>query len=83
MTRIRGGTAQKLRTEFFEEGKRLDADPATRELANCWLCGGRVDYVAAPGSTDDSHHLDHLPPGVALSRAAARPRQPEAQPHEL
>lgn len=49
----------KLREEFFVEGKRLDADPATRDEALCWLCRGRIDYVAQAGSTPDSHNLDH------------------------
>ena len=52
----------KLRDEFFAEGQRLDADPDTRELANCWLCLERIDYLADPGSTPDSHHLDHFHP---------------------
>ncbi|WP_439593903.1 hypothetical protein [Microbacterium sp.] len=48
----------KLRDEFFEEGKRLDAagDPA----ANCWLCKQRIDYEAGQGTTPDSHTLDHF-----------------------
>jgi hypothetical protein len=47
----------ELRDAFFEEGKLLDAagDPE----ANCWLCGERIDYVAAPNTTPDSHNLDH------------------------
>ena len=53
----------KLRDEFFEEGKRLDADPATRHLADCSLCppgpGARIDYTAKPGTTPDSHTLEH------------------------
>lgn len=53
---------QKLRAEFFAEGKRLDADPATRPASVCWLCGQRVDYDADPGSSDDSHELDHYYP---------------------
>lgn len=56
----------KLRAEFFAEGARLDADPDTRALADCWLCppgeGARIDYVAAPSSTPDSHNLDHFYP---------------------
>ena len=50
---------KKLRGEFFREGQRLDADPATRHLADCWLCGQRIDYLAAPHTTPDSHNLDH------------------------
>ena len=42
---------RELRTAFFEEGKRLDADPATRAQADCWICGQRIDYDAAPCST--------------------------------
>ena len=53
---------KKLRAAFFAEGKRLDADPATRHLANCWLCGHRIDYLAEPSSTPDSHNLDHFKP---------------------
>ncbi len=49
----------KLRDEFFAEGARLDADPDTRELASCWLCTDRIDYIASPGTTPDSHTLDH------------------------
>ncbi|WP_220490856.1 hypothetical protein [Tessaracoccus sp. MC1627] len=53
---------KKLRAEFFEQGRRLDADPATRHLANCWLCKQRIDYVADPSTTPDSHNLDHYTP---------------------
>lgn len=51
---------QKFKTEFYEEGKALDADPDTRHLANCWLCGQRVNYAVEPNSTEDSHNLDHF-----------------------
>ena len=50
----------KLRTEFYEEGRRLDADPATRHLANCTGCKQRIDYTAKPGTTPDSHTLEHV-----------------------
>lgn len=53
---------QRQRTEFFDEGKRLDANPETRNLAGCWLCGLRIDYTQAPGTTTDSHTLDHYYP---------------------
>ena len=53
----------KLRTEFFEDGKRLDADPDTRSQADCWLCppgdAARIDYSVPAGTTPDSHNLDH------------------------
>lgn len=49
----------KLRDEFYEAGKRLDADPATRDQSVCWICKNRIDYDAAPGTTPDSHTLDH------------------------
>lgn len=52
----------QLRERFFAEGKRLDADPVTREQAVCWICSQRIDYDAAPGTTDDSHELDHRVP---------------------
>lgn len=53
---------KRLRDDFFEEGKRLDADPETRHLADCWLCKQRIDYTVAPGTTSDSHNLDHYHP---------------------
>lgn len=51
---------QLLKDEFFAEGVRLDAagDPA----ADCWLCGQRIAYDVPPGSTGDSHNLDHYYP---------------------
>lgn len=47
----------QLRTDFFDEGRRLDevGDPA----ANRHICRGRIDYDAKRGSNPDSHHLDH------------------------
>lgn len=53
---------KKLRAAFFADGKRLDADPETRDQANCWLCKQRIDYIAAPHTTPDSHNLDHYHP---------------------
>lgn len=53
---------KKLRDEFFEEGRRLDADPETRHLAGCWICKQRIDYDAGQGTTPDSHTLDHRIP---------------------
>lgn len=52
----------KLRTEFYEEGKRLDADPATRHLSVCTYptCGQRIDYSVPPATTPDSHTLEHV-----------------------
>ena len=50
---------KSLRAEFFARGKQLDADPTTRHLADCWLDGQRIDYSVPPGSTSDSHNLDH------------------------
>lgn len=49
-----------LTVEFFEDGKRLDGvgDPA----ADCWICKKRIDYNAAPGTTEQSHELDHYYP---------------------
>lgn len=49
-----------LRQEFFEQGKRLDAqsDP----LADCWICHKRIDYSCPPGTSDMSHELDHFYP---------------------
>ena len=53
---------KRLRAEFFADGKLLDADPDTRHLANCWLCGQRIAYDLAPSTTPDSHNLDHYTP---------------------
>ena len=64
---------RELRTAFFEEGKRLDADPATRAQADCWICGQRTDYDAAPGSTEDSHELDHALPVATHPEAQEDP----------
>ena len=53
---------KRLRAEFFAEGQRLDADPASRHLAVCWLCKQRISYDVPPGTTPDSHNLDHFRP---------------------
>ena len=53
---------KQLTRNFFEQGKRLDADPATRVQATCWICRQRIDYDADPGTTEDSHELDHYYP---------------------
>lgn len=45
---------QKARDRFFAEGQQYDAP--------CWLCGQPIDYAAQPGTTDDSHELDHYVP---------------------
>lgn len=45
---------QKARDRFFAEGLKDDAP--------CWLCGQPIDYAAQPGTTDDSHELDHYVP---------------------
>ena len=45
---------QKARDRFFAEGQQDDAP--------CWLCGQPIDYTAQPGTTDDSHELDHYVP---------------------
>ena len=62
MKRVDTRHMKKLRSAFFDEGQRLDADPETRDLANCWLCGQRIDYTAEPSTTPDSHNLDHYTP---------------------
>lgn len=46
-----------LRQQFFEEGKRLDAEGDPE--ANCHICRGRIDYDAGAGTTPESHNLDH------------------------
>lgn len=58
MARVQSRAFSKLRKQFFEAGKR-DQEP-------CWLCGMSIDYDAAPGTTPDSHELDHYHP-VSLS----------------
>ena len=62
MARSSSRHMKRLRAEFFAEGKRLDADPITRHLADCWLCGQRIAYDVEPSSTPDSHNLDHYHP---------------------
>ena len=53
------------KANFFADGQRLDAagDPA----ADCWLCKRRIDYAAKPGTTDQSHELDHYYPPLGSS----------------
>ena len=51
---------QKQRTEFFEEGKAQDADGDPE--ADCWICRTAIDYTVDPGTTLDSHTLDHYYP---------------------
>jgi len=60
MTRTSTRLGHRLRAEFFEAGKRLDAAGAPE--ANCWLCKQRIDYDVAPNSTPSSHNLDHYHP---------------------
>lgn len=62
MVRVDSRAHKAARADFFEEGKRLDADPATRHLADCWLCKQRIAYDVDPGTTPDSHTLDHFHP---------------------
>lgn len=59
MARTNTRRMHQLRDDFYLEGKRLDADPETRVLSVCWLCKGRIDYNAEPGTTPDSHTLEH------------------------
>lgn len=60
MPRVETRQMRKLRADFFAEGARLDAidDPA----ADCWICKRAINYRADPGTTDDSHELDHFYP---------------------
>ncbi|UFU03451.1 hypothetical protein LQF12_02235 [Ruania suaedae] len=60
MARVDSRAMKAGRAAFFEEGARLDADPATRHLANCWLCKQRIAYDVEPNTTPDSHNLDHF-----------------------
>ena len=62
MPRTNSRRMQALRAAFFEEWRRLDADPGTRDQAACWICQQRIDYDALPGTTEDSHELDHVIP---------------------
>lgn len=56
MTRARVSTRafQKARQRFFEQGRK--------DNAPCWLCDLPIDYSVPPGSTDESHELDHYVP---------------------
>lgn len=60
MARTNTRRMHDLRTEFFEEGQRLDADPATRHLANCRRCRQRINYQVPANTTPDSHNLGHF-----------------------
>ena len=51
---------KQLKTEFYERGQALDAEHNPE--ADCWICKKRIDYTAAPGTTDTSHELDHYYP---------------------
>lgn len=62
VARVNTRRMRQLRRDFFEEGRRFDADPRTRDQSVCWLCGQRIDYDAAPGTSEDSHELDHAVP---------------------
>lgn len=62
LARVNSRRMRILREQFFQQGKAQDADPVTRAKANCWLCNMRIDYDAQPGTTDDSHELDHYYP---------------------
>jgi len=57
MARTNTRRMHALRQQFFLEGKELDA--AGDPTADCWMCKERIDYEAEPGSTPDSHNLDH------------------------
>ena len=45
---------RRMRTQCFER------DEAKR--APCWICGQRIDYSVAPGSTPESYEPDHRMP---------------------
>lgn len=62
MARTNTRRMHKLRDDFFDEGRRLDADPATRDQANCWRCKQRIDYTVKANTTPDSHNLGHYYP---------------------
>jgi len=62
MARTNTRRMHELREAFYQEGKRLDADPATRDQSVCWRDGQRIDYDAAPNTTADSHNLGHYKP---------------------
>ena len=62
MARTNTRRMNKLRDEFFAEGRKLSESTfaETRALSDCWLCRMPIDYVAEPHSTPDSHNLDHF-----------------------
>lgn len=62
MSRVSTRRMNAGRKEFFEAGKQLDASEFTRHLANCWICGMRINYDVPANSTPDSHNLDHFYP---------------------
>lgn len=62
VARVNTRRMRQLRKDFFEKGRRFDADPRTRDQSVCWLCGQRIDYDAAPGTSEGSHELDHAVP---------------------
>lgn len=45
---------KRLRAEFFAAGRAADLP--------CWICTQKIDYDADPGTTPDSHELDHYYP---------------------
>lgn len=55
--RVNSRRMKLLREQFFEDGKALSS--AGRPGSECWLCKQAIDYDALPGTTPDSHNLDH------------------------
>jgi hypothetical protein len=64
MARTNTRLDHQLRDAFFAEGKAQSEsdDPEVRKLSDCWLCRTAIDYLADPGTTPDSHNLDHYYP---------------------
>ncbi|WP_188043676.1 HNH endonuclease [Changpingibacter yushuensis] len=51
---------KQLKAEFFAQGQYLDSTNDT--AGDCWICKKRIDYDVKPGTSDNSHELDHYYP---------------------
>ncbi len=60
MARTESRRYKTLKRAFFTQGR--DADRRRDPTADCWICRQRIDYDADPGSTPESHELDHYHP---------------------
>ncbi|NMW65997.1 hypothetical protein HHJ78_10925 [Mobiluncus mulieris] len=49
-------------TRIFRKASAAFLTQGRQDNAPCWLCGQPIDYNAKPGTTPDSHNLDHYYP---------------------